>query len=193
MNNLEYLLTSIMEECGELSQSISKCVRFTPDHVCPKKHKPNIEDVRIEFSDVIALFELLKEEEGIDIQASRELIDAKKVRFKQMRQISRELGTLVTKPNALYLHGILVELGDGLVWKDQTDFRVESTGEKVLVWCTHGNWEGTLHSDLRFEIHAPYGSEFQQTKESDWKVDKAKYVAQVRNSVEDDFQDDIPF
>ena len=193
MNNLEYLLTSLMEECGELSQSISKCVRFTPNHVCPKKGKPNIEDVRIEFSDVIALFELLKEEEGIDIQASRALIDAKKTRFKQMRQISRELGTLVTKPKALCLHGILVELGDGLVWKDQTDFRVEGTGEKVLMWCTHGNWEGTLHSDLRFEIHAPYGSEFKQTEEADWKVDKAKYVAQVRTSVEDDFQDDIPF
>jgi hypothetical protein len=55
----------------------------------------------------------LRDEEGIDIQASRELIDAKKARFKQMRQISRELGTLVTKPKALCLHGILVELGDG--------------------------------------------------------------------------------
>ena len=193
MNNLEYLLTSIMEECGELSQSISKCVRFTPDHVCPKKHKPNIEDLRIEFSDVMALFELLKEEEGIDIQASRTLIDAKKTRFKQMRQISRELGTLVTKPKALCLHGILVELGDELVWKGRTHFRVERTGETVLMWCPHGNWEGTLHSDLRFEIHAPYGSEFRQTEESDWKVDKAKYVAQVRSSVEDDFQDYIPF
>jgi NTP pyrophosphatase (non-canonical NTP hydrolase) len=193
MNNLEYLFTTLMEECGELSQSISKCVRFTTNHVCPKKGKPNIEDVRIEFSDVMALLEMLRDEEGIDVQASRELIDAKKARFKQMRQISRELGTLVTKPKALCLHGILVELGDGLVWKDQTHFRVERTGENVLMWCTHGDWEGTLHSDLRFEIHAPGGSKFQQTEEYDWEVNKAMYVAKVSSSVEDDFQDDIPF
>lgn len=195
MNNLEYLLTSLMEECGELSQSISKCVRFTPNHVCPKKGKPNIEDVRIEFSDVMALLEMLRDEEGIDIQASRSLIEEKKLRFKKMRQISRELGTLAM-PATLCLNGIVVELGDELVKTGETHFRVESVSDgEVSLWCTHGDWDATLTNDLKFTVHMPFGWEdkTEKTSAEDWVVNKAVLKPNNREQLEADFSDDTPF
>ena len=66
-NFVDHLMVLAMEECCELSQAVSKCLRFTPDHtpegIYPTSNKDRVTD---ELIDLIAVAQLLRDE-GCDL------------------------------------------------------------------------------------------------------------------------------
>jgi NTP pyrophosphatase (non-canonical NTP hydrolase) len=59
MNLKEYLLACLGEEASEIGQEVGKCLRFTPNHICPVSHKPNIQKLTEEIADLHAIVALL--------------------------------------------------------------------------------------------------------------------------------------
>ena len=101
MNDFQkHLLVLFMEECCELAQATSKCLRFSPGH----HQEPTIEanDVLAydEALDLITIAILLKETD-LDLypmfsnvildEANLEYVEAKKERVKKYWRISQEL------------------------------------------------------------------------------------------------------
>lgn len=66
MNIDELLLICAAEECSEIAQEISKCLRFGMDHKPECYPTTNIQRVRLETADLFAIFALL-EGRGIEI------------------------------------------------------------------------------------------------------------------------------
>lgn len=65
----EHLLTCLIEECGEIIQAAAKCLRFGKDDGYPGTSRSNINDLRNEILDVMAVIDLLKNElRGFDIR-----------------------------------------------------------------------------------------------------------------------------
>ena len=53
------ILLILQEECAEVIQAISKCMRFGPDQIKPGKEHTNIAHLEQEIADVQAMMELL--------------------------------------------------------------------------------------------------------------------------------------
>jgi NTP pyrophosphatase (non-canonical NTP hydrolase) len=53
------ILLILQEECAEVIQAISKCMRFGPDQIKPGKEDTNIAHLEQEIADVQAMIELL--------------------------------------------------------------------------------------------------------------------------------------
>jgi NTP pyrophosphatase (non-canonical NTP hydrolase) len=94
MNIKQHLFLLLMEECGEVAQAASKCVRFTPEHA-PAEMPTNFENLVVEFNDLIAIIELLQEE-GLHLERIDHLVNEKKERLRKFMQISKDMGTLCT-------------------------------------------------------------------------------------------------
>jgi hypothetical protein len=56
----EYLLIRLNEELAEMQHAISKCLRFGPKHVCKVYNIPNIDKVRKEYADMLAVAAVLE-------------------------------------------------------------------------------------------------------------------------------------
>lgn len=90
MNRKELLLISLMEECSEVAQAASKCLRFSLDHRHPKTGIQNFEKLNTEVDDLMALLYSLEVETG--------RIFTKRVRSERLVQldfymnISKEMG-----------------------------------------------------------------------------------------------------
>lgn len=81
MNKIEYLLTCISEEGGEITQAASKCIRFgldSPSRIS-KESMTNLQQLITEVNDVIAIISMLHEE-GLDISL---FMDANQIANKQ--------------------------------------------------------------------------------------------------------------
>jgi len=89
----EYLLVCLGEELNESAQEVAKCLRFTCDDQHPSKQFTNLEGLSIEFSQVIAVMEMLAEE-GIKIQIRQDVIEEKKRKLLWYAKQSRKLGVL---------------------------------------------------------------------------------------------------
>lgn len=87
------MLTLASEEAIEVAKELLKCVRFTPYDALDGVS--NIDRVNREYSDFVAICELL-EEHSIFIGAHRELIDAKKERLKHWMEVSDRLRNVAT-------------------------------------------------------------------------------------------------
>lgn len=61
MNRVEYLLTCLQEECGELIQASSKSLRFGLNDRYSDKYPTNKEQIIAEFNDIVAIMRMLKE------------------------------------------------------------------------------------------------------------------------------------
>ena len=80
---IEEPMLVLMEECSEVVQAISKCCRFGLDNHKPGKPKTNREHLEEELGDLIAMVDILKEneivsEEKIE-QARRAKVDKLKL------------------------------------------------------------------------------------------------------------------
>ena len=53
------LLLILQEECAEVTQAVSKCMRFGPDQMKPGKNRTNINMLEEEIGDLFAMVELL--------------------------------------------------------------------------------------------------------------------------------------
>lgn len=89
----EYLLVCLAEEFNESAQEVAKCLRFTCMDKHPSKPHTNLQGLIKEFSQVIAVIEML-EDEGISISVDRDEVESKKRRLLQYAEHSRQLGAL---------------------------------------------------------------------------------------------------
>lgn len=53
------ILLILQEECSEVIQAISKCMRFGPDQIKPGKEYTNMQALEEELGDLLAMVELL--------------------------------------------------------------------------------------------------------------------------------------
>ncbi len=89
----EYLLVCLSEELSESAQEVGKCLRFTCNDKHPSKPHTNLEGLSKEFSQVIAVLELLAEE-GVNVKIIQSEIDDKKKRLLEYARYSKKLGAL---------------------------------------------------------------------------------------------------
>lgn len=94
MNRIEHLLTILVEECVETSQRATKALRFTLDEVQPGQEMTNAERLVYEFNDIVAIMEMLYDEELIPKVYDNEAIAAKKEKVEKFLKYSQQLGTL---------------------------------------------------------------------------------------------------
>jgi len=103
MNRTDYLLTCLMEECGELIQECSKALRFglqdkwEEDPKPPDwREKPTPHDAIIrEYFDIVAVMDLLRGTRVIasqSIQSIEEMVNTKKQRIDRYMHYSEERG-----------------------------------------------------------------------------------------------------
>lgn len=74
--NKDYLLTCLMEECAELAQAASKAIRFGLSDHNPETGIKNIEQLEMEFNDLLGIIELLNDH-GVSVSSSPAQILAK--------------------------------------------------------------------------------------------------------------------
>lgn len=98
MNNREYLLICLMEECAEVQHMASKCLRFGLDevHITDLSQPPNLERLKAEIVDLIGVLALLDENGILEISANEYTTGAAKKKEKVERYMrhSRSLGIL---------------------------------------------------------------------------------------------------
>jgi len=80
------VLLILQEECAEVTQAVSKCMRFGPDQMKPGKDRTNINMLEEEIGDLFAMVELLTD---LNIGVSKAGISqAKKKKFEKLKQWS---------------------------------------------------------------------------------------------------------
>lgn len=91
MNQQQLLLIQAMEECDEISQRISKALRFGLDEIQPEQELTNAQRIMEEFTDLIAVMEMIG---FFTHDAASEKIEAKQAKIIKYLQVSREQGIL---------------------------------------------------------------------------------------------------
>jgi NTP pyrophosphatase (non-canonical NTP hydrolase) len=77
------ILLILQEECAEVTQAVSKCMRFGPDQMKPGKERTNINMLEEEIGDLLAMVELLTD---LNIGVSKQgLTQAKKNKFEKLK------------------------------------------------------------------------------------------------------------
>ena len=99
ITKLDYLLSSLGEECGELQQQVGKAMRFgLLDTNIKKPHSPtNWVNLKQELHDVIASYELLCDEFDRVEELDRDLIDTKKRKALKWMEYANSLGRIEGK------------------------------------------------------------------------------------------------
>lgn len=100
MTKTENLLTILAEECVETAQRATKAIRFTLAEVQPSlEQNPeqlnNAERIVYEFSDIMAIMELLAEQGLISQIWDIEMVHLKKKKYVKYLEYSEKLGTVV--------------------------------------------------------------------------------------------------
>lgn len=91
----DILLVQLGEEAAEVIQETSKCVRFGMQEVYEKIGISNIERVGLELNDLMALVEIMQEENLLPQNLfKRDLIEAKKEKVKTLMAYSKSLGRI---------------------------------------------------------------------------------------------------
>ena len=96
MNRLEHLMTILNEECAEIQQATSKALRFGLKEgrdIAAVEYGNNVERMRAELNDLLAVVELLKKE-GVDLYLDYIQQENKKDKVERYLVYSIECGTL---------------------------------------------------------------------------------------------------
>lgn len=92
MTNKQYLLLKLSEECNEVGQMASKNMHFGTEETQTGGIQTNRERLHDEINDLLAIIELLNEEEGFNFTPDPTKIADKKHKVKYYREYSRSLG-----------------------------------------------------------------------------------------------------
>lgn len=89
LGKVDYLLSCLSEECGEVVQAVGKSQRFGL-YDTPRPHElGNFQQLEKEIHDIIAVYEELCEELGEDPDLNQTLISNKKVKLTKWMGYSR--------------------------------------------------------------------------------------------------------
>lgn len=97
MTRTEMLLTILAEECNETAQRVSKAIRFGLGEIQEGQTLTNAERIIYEFSDTLAVMEILVKEGSLSTLFDNKVIISKKEKIEKYLNYSEEVGTL-TKP-----------------------------------------------------------------------------------------------
>lgn len=100
MNTREHLLICLSEECAEVSQRVSKALRFGLDEIQPGQHKTNADRIVVELADLLAVVTLLEREGAFKAHGDHflDLVEMKRVKLATFMQYAAECGTLEPLP-----------------------------------------------------------------------------------------------
>jgi NTP pyrophosphatase (non-canonical NTP hydrolase) len=85
-NELKEIMLILQEECAEVTQAVSKCMRFGPDQMKPGKDRTNLNMLEEEIGDQFAMVELL-----VDMKVGvtqNGISKAKKLKFEKLKKWS---------------------------------------------------------------------------------------------------------
>ena len=94
LNRIDYLLSCLGKECGEVQQMVGKSLRFGLLDHHPKKTAHNWVLLRQEVHDVIATYELLADEFDRVADIDRQMVADKQARTLHYMELSKSLGRL---------------------------------------------------------------------------------------------------
>ena len=101
MTRKEHLLVIAMEECDEVSQRISKALRFSLEEIQPGQELTNAQRILYEYNDLVAVLLMLHEEGFLpavsptkDPIANMAMICKKRDKVNQFLEYSKANGTL---------------------------------------------------------------------------------------------------
>lgn len=94
MNNEQYLLICIEEECLEVAQRISKALRFGIDEVQMGQDENNRQRINDELNDLMALLEMAADNKIISLPEDKLLKKVKRIKFNKFRDYSQALGII---------------------------------------------------------------------------------------------------
>ena len=80
------IMLILQEECAEVTQAVSKCMRFGPDQMKPGKDRTNLQMLEEEIGDLYAMVELLVDAKiGV---TQNGITRAKKQKFEKLKKWS---------------------------------------------------------------------------------------------------------
>lgn len=95
MTRQEMILTLVTEECAETAQRATKAIRFGLNEIQENQDLNNMERLIYEFNDLVAVMELLRDEDIITIPIyDQTAINLKKVKINIYLEISAAYKTL---------------------------------------------------------------------------------------------------
>jgi hypothetical protein len=102
MTRTEHLLTILGEECVEVSQRVSKALRFSLEEKQPGLQDNNAERILSEFYEAVAMVELLQKEGKLPIWDHDAIVKYKEFKLKRVEVYllhSKNVGTLTEQPS----------------------------------------------------------------------------------------------
>ena len=94
MTRTEHLLFILAEEGAEIGHRASKAARFGLSEFQPGQSATNSERIVWEYADLVAVMEMLEQENAVRPSGMRALIEAKKRKVEKFLEYSRRCGTL---------------------------------------------------------------------------------------------------
>jgi len=94
VNQIEYLLTCLAEECAEIAQRASKAQRFGVNEIQPGQNLQNGERIMVETQEFRAILRMLEAHGTLDIRENEEAIAAKIAKVEKFMTYSIAQGTL---------------------------------------------------------------------------------------------------
>lgn len=96
MSETEHLLTCLMEECNEVSQRVSKALRFGLDEKQEGQEKNNRERIIEEFYDLLGVVNLLLTRKILDFidEEAEDKIPKKAEKVKKYMEYAKQKGTI---------------------------------------------------------------------------------------------------
>ncbi len=95
MNETQYLLDVLSEECNEIAVRASKAIRFGLDEIQPGQSLTNAQRLALELDDLYGTIELLNERHPGTYIPNRDNIIAKKAKIAKFMKYSEQCGTVV--------------------------------------------------------------------------------------------------
>ena len=96
MTKTEHLLTCLIEECTEIQKAAAKALRFgLDDHHPNMPETSNADEIAREYIDLLAIIEMLREENLIPTLESPQMVQAKKDKVTKYMAYAQARGSLV--------------------------------------------------------------------------------------------------
>lgn len=94
MNRTQHILITLAEECNEVSQRITKALRFSLTETQPGQDYTNAQRIMHEYADLEAMMDMLIGEGVLEYPSDfAKRLETKKQRFEKYLNISKKQGT----------------------------------------------------------------------------------------------------